>query len=131
MGLDNGIEVKRTPTSEVIAELEQFKQNWDKNNTLPYEFAYFRKCWNVRGAIIDSIEGGFNDNGETKLTKDDVRRIIVALKAFNADNWESGLGSIWSWEEQEPHIQRYIGNLELLVELMEHNDLDVVFYDSY
>lgn len=131
MGLDNGIEVKRTPVSEIIAELQQFKHSWDKNDTLPYELAYFRKCWNVRGAIINCIDGGFNDNYETKLTKEDVQRIIVALKAFNADNWDGGLGSIWDWEEQEPHIQRYIGNLELLVELMEHNDLDVVFYDSY
>lgn len=131
MGLDNGIEVKRTPISEKIEELQRFQCSWDKETELPYELAYWRKCWNVRGAIIDSISGGFEDNLGADLTRDDVERIIVALKAFNKDNWDDIDGSIWEWEEQEEYMRKYIANLELLHSLMDQYDLDVYFYDSY
>lgn len=131
MGLDNYIEVKRTSYSNDVLELMCFESNWDKNCEYDFEIAYWRKCWNVRGAIIDSIDGGFNDNGITPLTKDDVKRIIVALKAFNEDNWDDDLGSIWTWEEQEPHMQRYIERLEYLLRLMDKYELEVEFVDSY
>ena len=131
MGLDNGIEVKRTPISEKIEELQRFQCSWDKETKFPYELAYWRKCWTVRGAIINSISGGFEDNMGADLTKEDVVRIIIALKAFNKDNWDNGLGSIWEWEEQEEYMRKYIANLELLLSLMDQYDLDVYFYDSY
>lgn len=131
MGLDNFISVKRTACSNNISELMRFEDSWDKEHKYDFEIAYFRKCWNVRGAIIDSIDGGFYDNGVTPLTKDDVKRIIVALKAFNEDNWDDDLGSIWTWEEQEPHMQRYIENLEYLLALMDKYDIEIEFVDSY
>ena len=131
MGLDNYISVKRTAYSNQIAELKRFEDNWDKEHKYDFDVFYTRKCWNVRGAIIESIDGGFNDNGSTPITSEDVKKIIVALKAFNADNWDDVLGSIWTWEEYEEHMQRNIENLEYLLTLMDKYDLEVEFVDSY
>ena len=131
MGLDNYISVKRTTHSNKIQELKRFEDDWDKEHKYDFDVCYWRKCWNARGAIIGSIDGGFYDNGITPLTKDDVKRIIVALKEFNEDNWDDGLGSIWTWEEHEPHMQQNIENLEYLLTLMDKYDLEVEFVDSY
>ena len=131
MGLDNYISVKRTAYSNQIAELKRFEDDWDKEHKYSFEVCYWRKCWNVRGAIIENIEGGFNDNGDTPITSEDVKKIIVALKAFNEDNWDDFLGSIWTWEEHEPHMQRNIENLEYLLTLMDKYELEVEFVDSY
>lgn len=130
MGLDNGLCVKRNEKSmSVYDKLKRFEDEWDKKCKYDFEVAYWRKCWNVRGIIADNI-GGIMDNGRTSIARDDLFSIIVALKSINAENWDEDY-SIWTWEEQEPHIKQYIENLEYLYELMGEHDLDVYFYDSY
>ena len=130
MGLDNGICIKRNEKSmNVYDKLKRFEDDWDKEHKYDFELAYFRKCWNVRGMIADSING-IVDNGYTDINRDDLFSVIVALKSLNAENWDEDY-SIWTWEEQESHIQRYIENLAYLYELMGEHDLDVYFYDSY
>jgi hypothetical protein len=109
--------------------IARFESNWDKERRFDFEVMYFRKCWNVRSAIAQSV-GGIVDNGYTDLTRDDIPKIIDALKSFNSENWYDD-HSIWDWEDQEEPIKMYIENLEYLYELMDSYDLDIYFYDSY
>lgn len=131
MGLDNGVCVVRNEKSIIIYDkLRRFEGDWDTDHKCDFEVAYFRKCWNVR-YLISACLGGIEDNGYTTVKREHIPDIIAALKSLNADNWTDEGSSIWTWEEQEPHIERYIENLEYLYELMGEHDLDVYFYDSY
>lgn len=99
------------------------------------EVAYWRKCWNVRHAIMNAIAGGIEDNGETSICLEDVYAIIAALETFTEENWDDdswAYGSIWEWEEYKDHHANNIARLKLLALLMEDEpDLEVYFYDSY
>ena len=135
MGLDNGIEVKRTEYTNSITELQQFNIDWDKNHKYDFEICAWRKCWNIRSMIFDTVEGTY-DNGITgPLTTYDIDNIIKGLQAFNSDNWQDNGGSIWDWDDEEypysEHIRRDIENLQTLRKLMDKYDLEVYFYDSY
>lgn len=131
MGLDNGLCIKRNEKSmNIYGKVKRFEDDWDKEHKYDFEVAYFRKCWNIRYIIAECI-GGFYDNGYTQVKREHIPDIIDALNSLNADNWEDYGSSIWEFEEQEPHIKRYIENLEYLYELMGEHDLDVYFYDSY
>lgn len=130
MGLDNGISIRRNEKSmSIYDKLKRFEDDWDKEHRYDFELAYWRKCWNVRDMIADSI-GGIYDNSKTFINRENLIAIIFALKSLNAENWDEDY-SIWTWEEQEPHIKRYIENLEYLYQLMGEYDLDIYFYDSY
>lgn len=136
MGLDNGIEVKRTAETNQIAELRVFNKDWDKELKYDFEVAYWRKCWNIRHMVMDRIEGFIDSIGVT-LTKDDVDNIIDGLESFNADNWDDDGGSIWEWTSDvegwsySEHIKQDIVSLKLLRQLMDKYELEVYFYDSY
>ncbi len=135
MGLDNSIEVKRTEYTKNIPELQRFERDWDKQHEYDFEVAYFRKCYNIRHMIFDTVEGVV-DNGDSKpLTKQDVENIIEGLQGFNEDNWQDNGGSLWEWEDEEYSysykLKEDIKNLQILSELMDKYDLEVYFYDSY
>ena len=131
MGLDNGICVKRNEKSmDIYNKLKRFEKDWEKKYGYDFEVIYFRKCWNVRALIFNCLGGG-EDNGYTTIEREDIPKIITALKSLNADNWDEDGGSIWEWKEQKPWIKEYIKNLEYLYKLMDKYDLDVYFYDSY
>lgn len=131
MGLDNGVCIKRNEKSmNIYDKLKRFERDWDKKYEFDFEVAYWRKCWNIR-ALISKCLGGSEDNGSTPVNKEEITKIIIALKSLNVDNWDEDDGSIWEWEEQEPWIKQYIENLQYLYELMTQYDLDVYFYDSY
>jgi hypothetical protein len=133
MGLDNGIEVKRTAETSKIEELKVFNKDWDKELKYDFEICYWRKCRNIRNMVMDRVEG-FVDNLGTYLTSDDVDNIIDGLKSFNADNWDNDGGSIWEWDGEwgySAHIAQDIKDLQLLRQLMDKYELEVYFYDSY
>lgn len=131
MGLDNGICIKRNEKSmSVYDKLKRFENSWDKEHKYDFEVLYYRKCWNLRGVIADAI-GGIYDNGETPIEREHIPKIIDALKSVNEENWDDEGGSIWTYEEQKPHIKQHIKNLKYLYKLMGKYDLDVYFYDSY
>lgn len=96
--------------------------------------AYWRKCWNVRDAIGDVIDG-FYDNGSTPLTYEDIIATIDRLKRFNKKNWSGDSwdnGSIWEWDEIKKNHRGCIKRLQRLARLMKkHPDIVVYFYDSY
>ena len=131
MGLDNGICVRRTEQTEKIRELQCFNQSYDKEHKFDFDVTYYRKCWNVRGAIISYLGKRWTDEYEFILTIDDVDGIIEVLKLFNKDNWDDGGGSIWDWDEMRPRLKQHIKDLGLLKKIMEKHDIEVYFYDSY
>lgn len=131
MGLDNSIEVKRTAFSTNLKELQPYALSWDEKKEFDFEFAYWRKCWNVRAAILNCLEDPV-DNYNESLSVSDIDRIIEALKGFNKNNWEDMGSSIWTWQEQKPRLKEAIKNLKRLKELMiKYPELEVVFVDSY
>ena len=130
MGLDNGICIKRNEKSMGIYDkIKCFEDDYDKDHRYDFEVAYWRKCWNVRNLILRLLPAGESE-WEFPITREYVPKIIDTLNSLNAETWDEDM-SIWTWDEQEPHMQRYIKNLEYLYELMKDHDLDVYFYDSY
>ena len=115
---------------KIYDKIQRFERSWDKEQKYDFEVAYWRKCWNVRGLILECLAGGDNDY-ELPVKREYIPNIIAALKSLNEENWEDEGSSIWTWEEQKPHIKRYIKNLEYLYRLMGKHELDVYFYDSY
>ena len=131
MGLDNGLCIRRNTNSmNAYNEIKRFEREWDAKYQYDFEVIYYRKCWNIRNLIADAI-GGIEDNGNTPVTREDIPKIIDALKSLNKDNWDDMGGSIWEYKEQKSHIKQHIKNLKYLYELMGKYALDVYFYDSY
>lgn len=134
MGLDNSIEVKRTPETNEISELKIFNKEWDKELKYDFEITYWRKCWNIRNDIF-GLGIGYDESYHTNLTKENIEQIIALLQSYNADNWEDGGSCIWDFDDEEwpysEHIKRNIENLQLLRKLMDKYELEVYFYDSY
>ena len=135
MGLDNGINIKRTPETNQIEELKVFNQDWDKNQKYNFEVCYWRKCWNIRNDIF-CLGIGYDESYHT-LTKEDIDNIIKLLQSYNEDNWTENGSCIWEWTSDEEgwsyseHIKNDIESLQLLRQLMDKYELEVYFYDSY
>lgn len=131
MGLDNGINARRHGYDFIDDALKAIS-TYEWSDSL--EIAYWRKCWNVRGAIADAI-GGIHDNGVTSLSREEVLAIIKELKKFNKKNWddsEYGGGSIWEWSEIKKNHRGCLRRLRRLARLMKkYPDIEVYFYDSY
>ena len=132
MGLDNGIEIKRTDFTSSIPWIKAFEYNWDKEGKYDFEVCYWRKCWNVRGMIFNVINHQSDNDYQVELSTEDLRAIKEGLQKYNKRTWDES-ESIWTWEEQKPHIKRQICNLKKLIKLKEKhgNLIEVYFYDSY
>ena len=135
MGLDNGICVKNTEYSRAIhSKVNMFSDSIYTERGADYEFAYWRKCWNVREEIIHILGGWEGDMYAYSLSIENVEKIIKVLSNYNFKNWEYGgfLGSIWTWREHKKVNGRHIRQLKYLVRLMKrYPELEVYFYDSY
>lgn len=131
MGLDNSIEIKRTPYTDSISELRQFNLDWDNKHEYDFSVCYWRKCWNIRNGILDILGDRFSDQWRFHLNTENIDKIIVFLKSLNKHNWNDDGGSIWTWEEYKNHIKDDIKKLKMLRKLMKKYDLKVVFIDSY
>ena len=139
MGLDNGILIRRKQNEKpnITLLLKPFTMPYDTEERYSYEVCYWRKCWNVRQAIIDHVLGdGYEDCTDVNLTSGQVLDIIEILSNYNEENWSPKgcfFDSIWTWEEHEPHNTRHIENLKRVYELMTEypEDIEVWFYDSY
>ena len=131
MGLDNSIEIKRTPYTDSISELRQFNLDWDNKHEYDFSVCYWRKCWNIRNGILDILGDRFSDQWRLHLNTENIDKIIAFLKSLNKHNWNDDGGSIWTWEEYKNHIKDDIKKLKMLRKLMKQYDLKVVFIDSY
>lgn len=135
MGLDNGIEVKRTSETNKIEELKVFNIDWDEELRYNFEVTYWRKCWNIRHDLM-MLGIGVNE-GRYTMTAEDVDKTIELLQSYNADNWYDGGSCIWEFESDEEgwsyseHIKQDIESLQLLRQLMDKYELEVYFYDSW
>lgn len=136
MGLDNGICIKRNAYSESIKPLvKAFEKDWAKEYGYSFEVCYWRKCWNIRGAIIDILEMDIDNDVEVGLSEFNIEDIITFLKSLNEDNWGDYGYSIWEFKGEDKFykiIKQQIKNLKKLLKLMrKYPDLQVYFYDSY
>lgn len=131
MGLDNGICIRKTEQTDKIREIQRFYESWDDKHEFDPQVVYYRKCWNVRNAILAYLGKRCTNEYEFTLRIDDIDGIIDVLKSFNADNWYDSGGSIWDWDEMKPRLQQHIKDLRALKKIMKKHDIDVYFYDSY
>ena len=134
MGLDNGIDIVRNSYSNKIKALKRFTSPYDKDKIDPFEVCYWRKCWNVRGDILDII--GVEDECQCRFALDIpmIEEIIKVLKSYSRKTWEyiGWGGSIWLWSEHKKFNRRHIRNFKRLVKIMKkYPELEVYFYDSY
>lgn len=138
MGLDNGILVRKDCVTNKIAQklLSRYIDEFSPNH---YEIAYWRKCWNIRRALIDILDfdgSTLNDCDYPITTKNQIDQIISYLKSLNKKTWcndgGSWEGSIWEWEEIEDHIKEQIEALKTLKLAMSFDkNIRAFFYDSY
>lgn len=138
MGLDNSIEVKRTPETNKIERLKIFNKDWDKELKYDFEICYWRKCWNIRNDILCILDvPRYGNDYEWCVSKENVDEIIKLLSSYNEDNWEDSGSCIWEFTSDEEgwsyseHIKQDIESLRLLRDLMDKYKLEVYFYDSY
>lgn len=136
MGLDNGIVLK---TKNSIIE----KPDWVKFNGSPaehddgfleYDICYWRKCWNIRGAIFDILEKVDEREWEFELSINQVVAIRDRMYKFltEGEDWDESGDSIWLFEEIIPVLTQDILNLSWLIEYMKKDVHAIVyFYDSY
>lgn len=114
MGLDNSIEVRRTPETNKIEELKVFNKDWDKELRWDFEICYWRKCWGLRGDILDILGKGWDDEYKFTLTKEHVESIIELLGSYDAETW---INSIWAWDGEwaySEYVKQNIKDLKFL-----------------
>lgn len=130
MGLDNGLSVRRNKAFERNYEwFKKFDEKWCKEYGYNPDICYWRKCWNIRNAIFDRIDGVYDNEDSENLSIEDINEIIEILASFTEDNWN---GSIWAWEEIQPHLCEQCATLMELYDLMVADpEIKVYFYDSY
>jgi hypothetical protein len=130
MGLDNGIIVNKTGVEAVDVKLGKLASYIFPNGD--YEFAYWRKCWNVRYIIFEVLQRGEDNGVVPDVTRDEVVKIIQCLKRINRYNFYDGPGCVWNWHEFKLIKRHSIARLKKLARMMKrHPEIEVYFYDSY
>lgn len=132
MGLDNGIEIKRRADLPTLA-FTYFDKEYRAKYNYDLEVAYWRKCWNVRSIIMDTLDVKENNDSHTTMTIDDVDAVITALCKINKKNWLNRGSTIWDWKEFKNIQHRNIRNLRRLRYMMQKKPevFEVYFYDSW
>ena len=145
MGLDNGI-VLATKHKINIEELPEYvkidadnwREKYDNSGYFYYDVCYWRKCWNIRGYILDFNNLDYDDEKyEYRLEKDHLillqRKFINYLCYMNKSEEEYMDGeTIWEADVMINHLAREIVNLGWLIDFItEHPTSKVIFYDSY
>lgn len=135
MGLDNGIILKSKnkvefPSYVNIKDVTQWYPN--KDNCYYYEVAYWRKCWNVRSAIMSIIGAEEPSEGEFDVTSHKCLDIAADLILMMTDPncWDED-ESIWSWEEIKDSLFQQVINLKWIATHSDEYNGYLYFYDSY
>lgn len=133
MGLDNGIiaiiKEKELP-EDFPSVLDKFDlDNLNQNGVL--SVAYWRKCWNIRNAIIEKLH--LKDGGDSNLDIEDIQAIINILKKFiNPKYWEDNNDCIWEYDEMlEANLEIILNLVWLKNYKIKNPSVKVYFYDSY
>ena len=132
MGLDNGIDVKINDKIPGYA-FKCFYSEWRNKYKLDLQVAYWRKCWNVRNMIIETLNIKEVNDSRTTMSIDDVDKVIKMLKRINKKNWLDYGECFWDWKDFKYNNNRNVKNLKLLRKFMKRNPkvFEVYFYDSY
>ena len=142
MGLDNGIIIK-PKTEKGFDFLNKYYHEEINKSYSPgeYEIVYWRKCWNLRGRMLEVFRDNPSDNDgyKTSLSIVDLKKVVeLVLKYFlNEKNWNNEYGqSIWEWKtmlrniaDEIFEIRRFLDNVK--EEGIQEEDLEIYFYDSY
>ena len=137
MGLDNSI-ILRTKHKFQEDEIPSCVKNIEYTEN-EYQICYWRKCWNIRGVILDCISDTYTEeteDGEYDINNKHIDNIINGLCDLlkngveMEEEWLSEC--IWSFDEMIPRIAQNIVNLSWLKQYMINNtNYSVVFIDSY
>lgn len=130
MGLDNGVSLK-------ILDVNSFKTipSWVHKLALSdeYDILYWRKCWNIRRAILRYL-GEKSGECYYDLTLEDLHNIInIVKKLCTRKNWDE-TDSIWTYDEIK---RNYKYNLRMARKTLRwlkkkpENSYSLYFYDSY
>ena len=129
MGLDNGIVYKGERRSN---------PGWLARRVLPFyrideedelTICYWRKCWNVRDAIMSNIIVRVGERTVLQISDIYVVRRLVFNFLLHPKDWNN---SIWTYKEIRPHLVRQIVALSLLIKWMRRDaSCFVYFYDSF
>ena len=128
MGLDNGIIIKNLPVEDYIyfRDIDVYEEDNE------VEICYWRKCWNVRDAILKILKTEVDNKYIIK--PEDIPAIIRKLEDFLIpSNWEEG-NSIWLYDEIVNDLINDIVNLSMLLLYMKlhpESEIEIYFYDSY
>lgn len=119
MGLENLILINK------VEELPKFAQ---KDGVV----VYWRKCWNLRDAVLDVIDPKRVYKEDRKIEAEDIPAIIRAIIPFlSKDHWKNAQ-TIWEYEEMLDILLKDVENLiRLKVWMEEHPEAEVEFTDSY
>lgn len=130
MGLDNGLYVINYP--------EEFKRNTPKDFSLGndddnyIEFAYWRKCWNLRNEIIALPIIG---NGlDYKVTIEDLKAIrSICIKYLDPEYYNRHSDDmLWTYDELYDSQRTIVKNIIYVIDSWEkYPNIEVYFYDSY
>ena len=136
MGLDNGIYVKQKGdfNKEEVPSYVMLEYYASEPDTA--YVCYWRKCWNIRGFILDKIDDVCDENKDYELSITNIDEIINIIVnyldgTYSWDDEDFG-GSIWTFEEIIPILAQDIVNLGWLKSyLTTHPQAVAYFYDSY
>ena len=81
MGLDNGIYIKvhnKQMKQELYHDLYSFMEYNAREDDEDFDFAYWRKCWNVRRALYD-ISEATEDNNVSHYTFDSIDDLMTIV----------------------------------------------------
>ena len=136
MGLDNGIYVKQKGDFDKEEVPSYVKLEYYASEPDTAYVCYWRKCWNIRGFILDKINDVTDENRDYELSITNIDEIINIIVnyldgTYDWDDDDFG-GSIWTFEEMIPGLAYDIVNLGWLKSyLMTHPQAVAYFYDSY
>lgn len=129
MGLDNGI--------VLVRDRKPIRKDLFPVGTVTYnrniEFAYWRKCWGIRYAILECLGGEQNGRYRYNISYFELSAIIDSLKVFlDKEYWNKYAESIFDYDSyRQTHLNNIL-NLEwLLVYKRKHPRARIYFYDSY
>ncbi len=130
MGLDNGFVMCNLNKKDVPDFAVFWMRDYDEPNEA--EVIYWRKCWGLRGVVLDVLHASDNDY-HIPVEAEDIPAIIRGIKPFfNEQHWENEGDSIWTYDEMFDNLVNSVLTLEWMKwYLEEHPDVTCYFYDSY
>ena len=143
MGLDNGIMLKIKDKEKLDAKILQdigFR-GYGSDESEVYELLYWRKCWNIRGVIMNHLEiNGItvcDDCSFDMLMPLSVLESLVSEElpeCYSPTWWNENDDSVWSFDEIcVPYHKALLSVMRLIERLrdVDPNAYEIWFYDSY